>query len=84
MDAVCPIKSPTRDSLELWVCLNMALKSKNATPAMAAPATAEIGALIQIFLVASIRLRINPHAPNAVTKQARTVGLKNEIPGTPL
>jgi hypothetical protein len=51
---------------------------------MTTPAIAEMGALIQTFFVASTRLRIKPQAPNAVTKQESTVGLKNEMPGTPL
>jgi len=84
VEADCPMSEATRDSLELCVCLNIQLKSRKATDAMLNPATAEIGALTQTFFVASIRLRIKPQAPNAVTKQASTVGLKNERPGTPL
>ena len=84
IEAVCPMSDATRDSLELWVCLNMKLNSENATNAMISPATADAGALIQTGRVASIRVRMMPQAPKAVTNDASTVGLKNEIPGRPL
>src|SRR5437762_9682023 len=82
IEAVCPTREATRTSLELCVCLNMALKSRKAKEAIATPATAEIGALTHGEKLT--RLRISPQAPKAVTKQESTVGLKKEIPGTPL
>jgi len=84
MDAVCPIREATRDSLELWVLLNIQLKTIKARNAIAAPAQAEMGALIQTLRVTSIWLRMSPHAPKAVIKDPSTVGLKKEMPGTPL
>src|SRR5277367_6406617 len=83
MAAVWPINCATRDSLELSVFLNIALNSHNTSNATASAPKKEIGALIQTLLVASILEKIKPIAPNAVTKLASTVGLKNEIPGTP-
>jgi hypothetical protein len=53
MEAVCPTKDATRDSLELWVFLNIQLNARKANPAMAAPAIEEMGALIHMLRVAS-------------------------------
>jgi hypothetical protein len=84
MDAAWPTSELTWDSLELSVFRNIVLNSQNTSSAMVPPAKAEIGALIQWLLVTGMLCKINPHAPNAVTNEAITVGLKNEIPGTPL
>jgi len=83
-EAVWPTTLPMRDSLELWVRLNIALKRTNTSQATTHPPTAESGALAQTLLVAGIRVRIRPNAPNAVTNDASTVGLKNEMPGIPV
>ena len=84
MEAVCPTNEATRDSLELWVFLNMALNIQNTPEATTPPPTMESGALAQTLAVVSILLKMRPNAPKAVTKLASTVGLKNESPGTPL
>src|SRR5215469_1155790 len=83
MAAVWPTSLDTRDSLELSVLLNIKLKNHRKTSAMINPDTREMGALIQTLLVALICERIKPTAPKVVTKLASTVGLKNEMPGSP-
>src|SRR5262249_30400027 len=83
MAAVRPINVATRDSLELSVLLNMKLKNHRKTSAMINPETSEMGALIQTLRVNSMCERIKPTAPKVVTKLASTVGLKNEMPGSP-
>lgn len=84
IEAVIPTSVQTRDSLELWVFSNIALKNQNTSAAMTAPLTEAAGALIHMLLVAGILEKIIPKAPKAVTKEAKTVGLKKEIPGMPL
>src|ERR1700733_6177208 len=83
MAAVWPINVRTRDSLEPCVLLNIRLKSHRTASATANPEMGEVGALIQTLGVASTLVRIKPTAPNVVTKLASTVGLKNEMPGSP-
>src|SRR5262245_2547070 len=84
IEAVTPTKVATRDSLELWVLLKSALKIRKVTHARNTPIIEAMGALIQMLRVASMFDRIKPVAPNAVMKHANTVGLKKEMPGTPL
>src|SRR5580658_808404 len=81
--AVCPTSDATCDSLEPCVLLNIVLNSHKTASATMNPDAREIGALIQTLCVASILVRIKPTAPNVVTKLASTVGLKNEMPGSP-
>jgi hypothetical protein len=84
IEAVIPTSVATRDSLELCVLRNIELKSQSTAAATSPPPASDSGALAQGLEVNPIRLKINPNAPNAVMKLAITVGLKKDIPGTPL
>ena len=82
IEAVIPARVLTRDSLELSVCRNIHLNRKKVMAAITTPAMEEIGALTQTG--EPIFVKMMPQAPKAVTNEESTVGLKNEIPGTPL
>jgi len=82
--AIMPTTVDSRDSLELWVFSNTLLKNQRVTRAMPAPHPTDSGALSQTLCVAGMRVKTRPNAPNAVTNDASTVGLKKEIVAKPV